>query len=64
MTIPCYPTQYGFHYGSADVARFSSDEKKGWVIIGIRTQKHPNGVQVYVTKMGKTRVFMDGKELK
>ena len=52
-------TKYGFNYGSAKVTRICSDEKKGWVTIGIETPKHKLnlGLQVYVTKTGKVRVF-------
>lgn len=57
-------TQYGFEWGPATVERFCSDEKKGWVIMGIKTKKYPHGVQVYVTKTGKVRVFINNKELK
>lgn len=52
-------TKYGFNYGSAEVSRIFSDDKKGWVTLGIKTPKHTRncGVQVYVTKTGKVRVF-------
>ena len=52
-------TQYGFEYGAAKVSRMFSDEKKGWVTLGIETPKHSghDGLQVYVTKTGKVRVF-------
>jgi hypothetical protein len=47
-------TQYGFEYGAVDVSRMCSDEKKGWVVIRL---KSPRGeVQVYVTKTGKMTV--------
>jgi len=50
---------YGFEYGAAKVSRLISDEKKGWVVIGIETPKHVvnGGLQVYVTKTGKIRIF-------
>ena len=63
-------TQYGFEYGAADVQRFFSDEKKGWITIGIRAWKDKehtkvkDEVQVYVTKTGKIRVHRFSKELK
>lgn len=57
-------TQYGFEYGSARVERAFSDEDKGWVAFLITTPKYPNGLQVYVTKTGKIRVFVDGEEWK
>ena len=45
---------YGFEYGSAVVTRFHSDEKKGWVIVEVKT---PRGhIQVYVTRSGLIRV--------
>ena len=54
-------TKYGFRYGSAEVTRICSDEKKGWVIVEVRSPK--SDVQVYVTKTGKIRVFKGNKEL-
>lgn len=63
MTIHYAETLYGFEYGSADVSRLGSDKKKGSVSILIKTPKHPRGLQVYVTKTGKVRVFNEGKEL-
>lgn len=52
-------TKYGFEYGSAKVVRLFSDENKGCVTIGIGTPKHKHsgGIQVYVTKTGKVRIF-------
>jgi hypothetical protein len=32
-----------------------SDEKKGWVIVGVTTKKQR--IQIYITKTGKVRVF-------
>jgi len=50
-------TEYGFEFGAAKVSRLVSDEKKGWVVIGIETPKHKdNCIQIYVTKTGKVRV--------
>lgn len=57
MTFECYTTNYGFRFGSAEVERMYCDEEKQWVMIGITTPKHPNGIQVYVTKTGKVRIF-------
>ena len=58
-------TQYGFVFGPATVERMFSDDKKGWVTVGIKTAKHPRHIQIYVTKTGKVRVFgSDGKEWK
>lgn len=50
--------EYGFKYGAAKVTRLFSDEKKGWVTLGIETPKA--SVQIYVTKTGKIRVFTPG----
>ena len=52
--IPFELTQYGFTYGAADVKRICSDDKKGWVVIGIETPRQ--NIQIYVTKTGKIRV--------
>ena len=48
-------TKYGFDWGCAKVERHISDEKKGWVVIGIKTPKID--LQIYVTKTGKVRVY-------
>lgn len=48
-------TRYGFEYGAAQVTRACSDEKKGWVIIQVKTPKED--IQLYVTRTGKVRVF-------
>lgn len=48
-------TRYGFKFGSAEVGRMCSDEKKGWVILRVDTPKD-NGIQIYVTKTGKIRI--------
>jgi hypothetical protein len=55
-------TKYGFEYGAAEVARFCSDEKKGWVTLGIKTPR--DEIQVYVTKTGKVRVWNTKGEMK
>jgi len=57
-------TQYGFEYGAVTIERLCSDEKKGWVILSIRTPKHKehDGLQIYVTKTGKIRFWHDRKE--
>lgn len=49
-------TQYGFVWGPVSVERAVSDEKKGWVLLLVKTAKYPYGLQVYVTKTGKVRV--------
>lgn len=48
-------TKYGFEFGAAKVTRITSDEKKGWVLIGVETPKNKH-VQIYVTKTGKVRI--------
>ena len=55
-------TKYGFEYGAAKVERIFSDEKKGFVTLGIKTPKHKHGLQIYVTKTGKVRIHSDGGE--
>lgn len=59
--IPYSETAYGFVFGSATVHRITSDEKRGWVVIGIDSRKHK--LEVYVTKTGKMRLHLDGKEV-
>ena len=61
MTISLARTDYGFQYGTANVFAMCSDDKKGWAVVVVDTPKH--AVQVYVTKTGRVRVHMDGKEL-
>jgi len=50
---------YGFVYGAATITRLFSDAKKGWITIGIETPKYTEneGIQIYVTKTGKVRIF-------
>lgn len=48
-------TDYGFEYGAAKVTRIHSDQKRGWVLLGVGTPK--TDIQIYVTKTGKVRVF-------
>jgi len=55
-------TAYGFEYGSVEVKRVCSDDKKGWVMLRLITPRHPSGLQVYVTKTGKVRVYSGGGE--
>ena len=57
-------TQYGFEYGDAKVTRITSDEKKGWVILGIESSKYSgnNHIQIYVTKTGKIRIHSNEGE--
>jgi len=53
-------THYGFEWGNAKVTRICSDERKGCVTIGIKTDKHD--IEVYVTKTGKVRIHSKGGE--
>jgi hypothetical protein len=53
-------TTYGFKYGAAEVTRCCSDDKKGWVVIGLRTDKVV--IDIYVTKTGKVRIHSGGME--
>lgn len=50
-------TDCGFEWGAAKVVRLMSDEKKGWITLGITTPKQGYAIQVYVTKTGNVRVF-------
>lgn len=49
-------TEFGFTMGPLTVERACSDDKKGWVIVMLKTPKYPNGIEVYVTKTGKVRI--------
>lgn len=46
---------YGFEFGSATVTRQMCDEKKGWIIMNVKTPRAD--IQIYVTKTGKVRLF-------
>lgn len=48
-------TKYGFKYGSAEISRECSDDKKGWVALRLTTGKVD--LDIYVTKNGSVRVF-------
>lgn len=54
MKIDFKELEYGFKYGDAIIERHISDEKKGWVVLGLKTSKHD--LQIYVTKTGKIRI--------
>jgi hypothetical protein len=54
-------TDYGFEWGSLRVQRNASDDLKGWVSLGVSTPK--SSVQIYSTKTGKVRVYIDGVEV-
>lgn len=59
-------TDFGFKYGDAEVQRICSDEKKGWVLIAVKTSRKNQELQIYVTKTGKVRVYRywKNKEMK
>ena len=52
-------TMYGFEWSCAKIQRIFSDKEKGWVTVGIETPKFEGGkgLQVYITKTGKVRIF-------
>jgi hypothetical protein len=64
MKIQGFVTQYGFDWGAATVERWASDEKKGWIVIGLRTPRHKDGLQIHVTRTGKVRIFGNHSEWK
>jgi hypothetical protein len=65
MDVHYKETTYGFEYGSATISRITSDEKKGWVVLGIKTPKYDTGeLQIYITKTGKVRIFDPNGEWK
>ena len=51
-------TKYGFKYGSAEISRECSDDKKGWVALRLTTDKVD--LDIYVTKNGSIRIFETG----
>jgi hypothetical protein len=53
-------TDYGFEWGSLRVQRSASDDRKGWGLLGVITPRA--SVQIYSTKTGKVRVYIDGVE--
>ena len=57
-------TKYGFEWGAAKIERCFSDDKKGWVTMLLTTNRHPHGIQIYVTKTGKVRIHSQFKEMK
>lgn len=54
--------EFGFEFGPVEITRACADDKKGWVLLMLKTKKHPNGIQVYVTKTGKVRVHSEKGE--
>ena len=53
--------QYGFTWGPLTLHRICHDEKKGWCVLEANSKKHT--VQIYCTKTGKIRVFLDNVEM-
>jgi hypothetical protein len=54
-------SKYGFEWGAAKIERLFSDEKEGWVTLGLTAPK--TELQIYVTKTGKVRIHSaDGRE--
>jgi hypothetical protein len=60
IRMDLFETPYGFKWGVAEIKRYFSDDKKGWLTIGLETPYNKitrQGLQIYVTKTGKVRVF-------
>jgi len=57
-------TEHGFIFGQSEIVRCCHDEKKGWIVLLVKTKKHPNGLQIYITKTGKIRVWNGAIEWK
>ena len=57
-------TKYGFEFGNAKITRICSDDKRGWVLLGIETDKYKGdkSLQVYITKTGKIRIYSQNGE--
>ena len=57
-------TEYGFEYGNAKIKRLCSDVKKGWITIGIESDKYQGlkAIQLYMTKTGKVRIHSEDGE--
>lgn len=60
-------TGYGFIWNCATITRLTSNDKKGWVYLGVVTPK--DRLEIYITKSGKIRVynakdFTNKKEMK
>ena len=48
-------TPHGFDWSCAKTECLSSDEKKGWIYLGVATPK--DSIEIYITKSGKMRVY-------
>lgn len=57
-------TRYGFRYGPAEISRHISDDKKGWVLLGLKTPKFDgtDELQIYITKTGKVVIYGPDKQ--
>lgn len=62
MSIHYKETKYGFDYGAAQIERCCSDEKKGWVVLLVKTPRHPLGIELSITKSGKVRIHSLNKK--
>ncbi len=49
--------EHGFYWGPVDVVAGMDDDRRGSVTLLLKTKKYPYGLQVYVTKTGRVRVF-------
>ena len=59
-------TKFGFEWGNAKIKRIANDEEKGWVVLGLETDRHKHGkknasIQIYVTRTGKVRIYSNGE---
>ena len=48
-------TPHGFDWSFAKIECLASDEKKGWVYLGVTTLR--DSIEIYITKSGKIRVY-------
>lgn len=54
-------TTFGFEFGAATVSRLFSDERKGWVVMEVKTPK--DEIQLYITRTGKLEIIgKDGRK--
>lgn len=59
---PLKNTSFGFKWGPVEITRRSSDQKRGWIALDLKTNKQI--LHIYITKTGKVRVYnYYGKEL-
>lgn len=49
--------EFGFEWGPMKVERGFCDDPKGWATLLLKTKKYPHGINIYVTKTGKVRVY-------